>query len=96
VLHKVRDLGASVWPGPDRGCRKELTEGHEGREGHETEGSLLIQKTLNAIGQLSDVEVDQKRLFHARQSEIREHLGVMNRRESFDALQFHEQFVFHK
>src|SRR5213596_3090758 len=60
---------------------------HEGHEAHEG----LQDETLDSILQLCDVKVDHQADRNFRQSHVRKNLRLMNREQSFNALDFHNQ-----
>jgi len=55
--------------------------------------SNRTKNALNPIFEQRDVEIDQEPLPETRQAEIRQHLRVVHRQESLDALDLDEQFV---
>jgi hypothetical protein len=60
---------------------------HEGHEAQER----LQGEAFDSILQLCDVEIDNQSNRNFRQSHVRKNLRLMNREQSFDALDFHNE-----
>jgi len=52
------------------------------------------EETLNPVGELADVEVDQQSLANPRELQVGQHLRVMQRQQSFNALELDQESTF--